>query len=256
MTQSFLDTAIEAAEAARSVTRKWFRSNFTVQKKQDKTPVTIADEETELVIRNIIETRHPEHGFFGEETGISEANSEYLWVIDPIDGTKCFATGMPTFGTLISLLQNGQPIIGLIDHAILDDRWIGAKGEPTHHNGAICRTRNTRALDHATCYTTTVDMFDEINGKLANQLTSACKFRVFGGDCLGYGLLASGFNDLVCEADLKPYDYFALSPVIEGAGGIISDWQGNKLTLDSSGEVLAAANPDLHQLAIQALRQL
>ncbi len=254
MNPGFLQTAVSAADVARLVTRKWFRSQFQVQSKQDKTPVTIADEETEHAIRAVVQEQHPEHGFFGEETGKIGSDKEYLWVIDPIDGTKCFATGMPTFGTLISLLQNGKPILGVIDHAMLDDRWIGIKGKPTTHNGTQCVTRKTSSLDQATCYTTTTDMFNEHNGKLADQLTRSCQFRVFGGDCLGYGLLASGFNDLVCEADLKPYDYFALTPVIEGAGGMITDWQGNPLTLDSDGDVLAAANSKLHSLAIQTLK--
>lgn len=255
MLERYLETAISAADAARIVTQKWFRKDFDVQSKKDKTPVTIADEQTELAIKNIILKNHPEHGFFGEETGLSDTDNEFVWVIDPIDGTKCFATGMPTFGTLISLLQHGKPVIGLIDHAILDDRWIGQAGQPTRHNGVICQTRNTASLGLATCYTTTTDMFNDINGKQADALTKSCQFRVFGGDCLGYGLLASGFNDLVCEADLKPYDYFALSPVIEGAGGLITDWQGSPLSLESGGEVLAAANPDLHQLAIDKLNQ-
>jgi fructose-1,6-bisphosphatase/inositol monophosphatase family enzyme len=108
-------------------------------------------------------------------------------------------------------------------------------------------------LSEASVYTTTVDMFDEDSQEQANRLTKSCKFRVFGGDCYGYGLIASGFNDLVCEADLKPYDYFALIPVIEGAGGVITDWQGEALTMESSGQVLAAANPALHQQAVDRL---
>ena len=251
----FLDTAILAADQARIVTRKWFRAEFDVVSKQDNSPVTIADQQTEEVIKREILNRHPDHGFFGEETGQQFNNEEWQWVIDPIDGTKCFATGMPTFGTLISLLHNQQPVMGIIDHCILDERWIGIAGRETTHNGTPCRTRSTRQLENASVYTTTMDMFDEITGAQSKNLTKCCQFRVFGGDCYSYGLLASGFNDLVCEADLKPYDYFALIPVIEGAGGIATDWQGRKLSLESNGQVLASANSGLHEAAIAKLNE-
>ncbi len=252
---SYIDTACEAADRARQITRKWFRSDFDVRSKQDNTPVTIADQQAEEAIRDVILGRHPDHGFFGEETGRQGTGSEWQWIIDPIDGTKCFATGMPTFGTLVSLVFQGKPVIGVIDHSILDERWIGVAGRPTTHNGRECRTRQQGQLSEASVYTTTVDMFDQAAEKRANALTTHCKFRVFGGDCYGYGLLASGFNDLVCEADLKPYDFFALIPVIEGAGGIITDWQGDALAMESPGDVLAAANRELHQQAIEKLNQ-
>lgn len=251
----YLETAIQAADQARMVTQKWFRAALQVTSKQDKTPVTIADQQTEQVIKDILLQRYPDHSFFGEETGQQLNSDEWQWVIDPIDGTKCFATGMPTFGTLISLLHNQVPVIGIIDHPILDERWIGIQGCQTTHNGKVCCARSTESLDKATVYTTTVDMFDEVSGKQADALTKSCQFRVFGGDCYSYGLLASGYNDMVCEADLKPYDYFALMAVVAGAGGIITDWQGNQLTLESNGEVLASANESLHQQALAKLNE-
>ena len=251
----YLDTALFAADSARQVTRKWFRLKMKVGSKEDRTPVTIADQETEAVVKNIILDRHPRHGFFGEESGQQFTDSEWHWVIDPIDGTKCFATGMPTFGTLISLLYEEKPVIGIIDHGILEDRWIGIKDAKTTHNGAICRTRNTTKIADASVYTTTMDMFDEHTGKQSENLTKNCRFRVFGGDCYSYGLLASGYNDLVCEADLYPYDYFALIPVILGAGGVITDWQGDHLGMQSNGQVLASANSTLHEQALEKLNQ-
>ncbi len=253
--EQYVQTAIEAADQARIITRKWFRSEMTVANKQDKTPVTIADQQTEQVIKDIILNRYPQHGFFGEESGQQLNHAEWQWVVDPIDGTKCFATGMPTFGTLIGLLYQQVPVIGIIDHALLDERWIGIQGCETTHNGTVCRTRSTDSLANATAYITTVDMFDESNSERAHSLTKSCQFRVFGGDSYSYGLLASGYNDLVCEADLKPYDYCALIAVINGAGGIITDWQGKPLTLASAGEVLASANASLHQLALEKLMQ-
>ena len=224
----YVETAIRAADHARSITRKWFRTNMKVESKPDKTPLTIADQQTEQAIKELILDRHPTHGFFGEESGQQLNSDEWQWVIDPIDGTKCFATGMPTFGTLISLLHRQVPVIGIIDHPILDERWLGIQGCETTHNGTVCRTRNTASLANATVYTTSVDMFNEITGKQADALTKSCQFRVFGGDSYSYGLLSSGYNDLVCEADLKPYDYFALMPVIIGAGGTITDCKANR----------------------------
>ncbi len=250
-----LHTAALAADQARNITRKWFRADLRIASKTDNTPVTIADRQTEDVIKTIILARHPDHGFFGEETGWQLNNAEWQWIIDPIDGTKCFATGMPTFGTLIALLHHHQPVLGIIDHPILDERWVGVQRKKTTHNGNPCRTRSTDSLENSSIYTTSMDMFDEITAEQSQNLTKSCRFRVFGGDCYGYGLLASGYNDLVCEADLKPYDYAALIPVIEGAGGMITDWQGNPLTLESIGQVLASANPVLHQQAIARLRQ-
>ncbi|WP_423910170.1 inositol monophosphatase family protein [Candidatus Spongiihabitans sp.] len=251
----YLETAIHAADQARAVTQKWFRADLKVASKQDKTPVTIADRQTEQAIKDIVLQRYPDHSFFGEETGQQLNNDQWQWVIDPIDGTKCFATGMPTFGTLICLLHKQAPVIGIIDHPILDERWIGIQGCQTTHNGKVCCTRSTDSLDNATVYTTSMDMFDGVSGKQARALTKNCQFRVFGGDCYSYGLLASGYNDMVCEADLKPYDYFALIVVVTGAGGIITDWQGNQLTLESNGEVLASANESLHQQAIAKLNE-
>lgn len=250
-----METAIHAADQARMVTQKWFRADLKTTSKQDKTPVTIADRQTEQVIKDIVLQRYPEHSFFGEETGQHLNSDEWQWVIDPIDGTKCFATGMPTFGTLIALLHKQVPIIGIIDHPILDERWLGIQGCETTYNGKVCCARTTDSLDNATVYTTSMDMFDEVSGRRADSLTKNCQFRVFGGDSYSYGLLASGYNDLVCEADLKPYDYFALIAVVAGAGGVITDWQGKPLTLESNGEVLAAANKSLHQQAIAKLNE-
>ncbi len=249
----FLATACLAADEARKITRKWFRSGVAVASKEDRSPVTIADSDTEAVIKHIILDAHPSHGFLGEESGVARSESPWQWVIDPIDGTKCFATGFPTFGTLISLSYQGIPQIGIIDHSILNERWIGVRGENTTHNGLPCSTRAVAAVNQATVYTTSIDMFDHDTAAQAELLTQKCQFRVFGGDCYSYGLIASGFNDITCEADLKPYDYFALIPVVQGAGGVITDWQGGALTMDSVGQVLACGSAKLHAEAVRIL---
>jgi len=249
----FVKTALAAVDQAGAVTSRYFRTRLEVDSKQDRSPVTIADRETEQVISTIIMNAHPEHGFYGEEGGDQSNAQEWRWIIDPIDGTKSFATGKPTFGTLVALLHEETPVLGIIDHPALNERWIGIKGQPTTFNGVPCQTSRSANLAASTIYTTTLDMFDDQTFSQYSRLSKTCKFRAFGGDCYSYGLLASGYTDLVCEADLKPYDYFALVPVVEGAGGIISDWQGKTLTMQSGDQVLASANSSLHQAALEQL---
>ena len=251
--QPYIDTAIAALDAAGKITRRYFRSDIGVDIKPDQSPVTIADRETEHAMRSLILEHHPDHGFFGEETGDQTSDQEWRWIIDPIDGTKSFTTGRPTFGTLIALLHGDRPVLGMIDHVILGERWIGVDGQQTLHNGVPCEVSRASSLSAATLYCTTMDMFDRDSVGAFERLSTACRFRVFGGDCYSYGLLSSGFTDIVCEADLKPYDYLALVPVIEGAGGIISDWQGAKLSLESGDRVLASASRELHQAALAHL---
>jgi len=249
----FLSTALAAADAARAVTLKWFRNRLEVESKQDQSPVTVADRLAEETIRQIILEAHPGHGFLGEESGDQSAGYELRWVIDPIDGTKSFATGKPTFGTLISLLRNDTAMLGIIDHPALGERWIGQKNCETRYNDQLCHTSSVDQLADATVYTTTPDMFDDDSFSAFDGLTRNCKFRAFGGDCYSYGLLAAGYTDMVCEADLKPYDYMALVTVVEGAGGIITDWNGRALTLASGDKVIACANSELHKQAIACL---
>ena len=252
-TKHHLKTAIAAANAARQITTKHFRANLDITNKRDQTPVTIADQETEQRLKDLILKRHPSHSFLGEETGATDNDEEWRWVIDPIDGTKSFATGNPTFGTLIALLHQDRPIIGIIDHPALDERWVGVQGHPTTHNNTPCATSKVQHLADASLYTTTLDFFDDASLARFNRLSAAFQFRVFGGDCYGYGLLSRGFTEAVCEARMNPHDYMALIPVVEGAGGVITDWHGEPLTLRSNGEVLAVANRELHRAALAEL---
>ena len=251
----YLQTALEAADMAREITGRYFRAPLTVDNKADQSPVTIADQETEDAIRGLIAERHPSHGIFGEERGNQAAGHRWRWIIDPIDGTKSFATGRATFGTLIALLEEDTPVFGIIDQGILGERWIGRRGGATTFNGEACTTRRESRLEHCSIYSTTLDMFDDESLPLFRRLASRCQFRVWGGDCYSYGLLASGHTDIVCEADLFPYDFLALVPVVEGAGGIITDWQGNALTMDSGDRVLATANGELHEAALALLNE-
>ncbi|MGR3914705.1 MAG: histidinol phosphate phosphatase [Gammaproteobacteria bacterium] len=249
----FIDTAIAAADAARRITRTYFRAGLDIASKRDRSPVTIADEETERCMRELILRRHPRHSVLGEESGATDNDSEWRWVIDPIDGTKSFATGNPAFGTLIALLRDGRPLLGLIDHAALDERWLGIDGAATTHNGANCATSRAARLKDASLYATSPDMFAGDTLRRFNRLSAAFQFRVFGGDCYSYGLLSSGFTEAVCDAQLFAYDYLALVPVVKGAGGMITDWRGERLTAESNGQVLATANAGLHRAALGLL---
>lgn len=254
ITNKHLEVALQAADEARKITLKYFRQPLEIVQKSDSSPVTIADQETEHLIRKIIGDAFPQHGFYGEETGKTNINEPWTWVVDPIDGTASFSTGKPTFGTLISLCYEGTPLLGIIDHAALDDRWIGIKGKQTTFNGKPVKTNaKIKKLSESTVFTTTPAMFHEKTLMSYQVLADHCKFSVFGADCMGYGLLASGFTELVVEADLKPYDYMALVPVVEGAGGVISDWQGQLITLDTDDQILASANSDLHKAALAVL---
>ncbi|MEM7194448.1 MAG: inositol monophosphatase family protein [Pseudomonadota bacterium] len=252
--ETFIETAIQAVDQARLITARYFRSELAVDSKSDRSPVTVADQETEQALKNLILDRHPEHGFFGEESGTENTSAPWQWILDPIDGTKSFASGKPTFGTLVALLFENEPLLGIIDHGILDERWIGIKNRPTTFNGQPCATSKTSAVARSSLCVTTPDMFDESAMAAFDQLSCQCQFRVFGGDCHSYGLLASGHTEIVCEADLKAYDYLALVPVVEGAGGVISDWRGDPLNRDSGDRVLASANLSVHREAIQYLR--
>ena len=241
-----LALAESLADAARAVVRRYFRRPLAVEDKSDLSPVTIADREAEAAMRRLIEERFPEHGILGEEHGSVRAEAEHLWVLDPIDGTKSFISGIPLFGTLIALLHRGRPVLGVIDQPNLAERWIGAEGRPTTLNGARVETRRCPALASATLFSTAPEsMFQDADALGFARLRAAVKLTRTGADCYAYAQLASGFIDLVVEAQMKPYDYCALVPVIAGAGGVITDWQGEALGLHSDGRVFACGDPAL-----------
>lgn len=241
--------ANELADAAGEIVRRYFRRGVAVDDKADMSPVTIADREAETALRTRIERRFPDHGILGEEHGSVRADAERVWVLDPIDGTKSFISGMPLFGTLIALVEHGFPVLGVIDQPISRERWVGARGLRSTLNGAPIATRACPALGAATLFATTPDMFRGADAQAFQRLKSAVKLARFGGDCYAYGLLAAGFIDLVAEASLKPYDFAALVPVIVGAGGSMADWRGKPLGLASEGCVLACGDPRLADAA-------
>ena len=249
----FIALANSLADAARPIAARYFRTGVTIDDKSDASPVTIADREAETAMRALL-TRHvPEHGVFGEEHGAERTDADYVWVLDPIDGTKAFITGLPIFGTLIALLHKGVPVMGVIDQPILQERWLGVAGRQSTFNGQPIGVRACPTLDRAYMYSTAPIMFPGAFANKHEALTRQVKLFRWGGDCYAYGLLASGHVDLVVENSLKLYDFAALAPVIKGAGGLITDWQGKELDMHSDGSALAAGDPAVHRAAARIL---
>jgi inositol-phosphate phosphatase / L-galactose 1-phosphate phosphatase / histidinol-phosphatase len=243
------------ADESGAIIRRYFRRKIKVDDKPDSTPVTIADRGAERAMRRLITARFPEHGIFGEEYGRSKLDADYVWVLDPIDGTKSFITGVPTFGTLISLAYRGQPVLGIIDQPIARERWVGAIGRKSTFNGKTIETRACGTLAEATLSTTSPDLFRKAELAAFERLRRRVKLTRYGNDCYAYALVASGFIDLVVEADLKPYDFCALVPVIEGAGGSLTDWRGHALDFGSDGRVVASGDKTLARKALRVLAQ-
>jgi len=249
----YLDLALRLADAAGEAVRPYFRQPLTVDDKPDLTPVTAADRAAEQAMRTLIESRFPEHGIIGEEFGRVRENAELVWILDPIDGTKSFISGVPLFGTLIALTRGRRPILGIIDQPISRERWVGVEGRPTTLNGVVVHCRACPALNAATLFATTPDMFKGADAAAFTRVSGAVKLTRFGADCYAYGLLAAGFIDLVLEASLKPYDFCAMVPIVEGAGGIATDWRGSGLDLHSDGRILVAGDRGTHRAAINLL---
>ena len=251
MTEEFETFFHELLDLARDTIRPiYFSSDLEVESKLDDTPVTFADRETERLLRIEIEKRYPEHGIIGEEYGTTREDAEFVWVLDPIDGTKSFVGGVPLFGTLIALMQNGQPILGAIDQPILDQRIIG-DGKVTRLNGEQVFLRKPTSLDRATLLTTDpLEPAKQHDPKGWDALTSQVHLYRTWGDCYGYLLLASGKADIMVDPIVEKWDLLSLIPIIRGAGGIITDWHGEDPV---TGISIIAAHPDLHGEVLNTL---
>ena len=241
-----------AYESAK-VIKKYFRTTLDIDNKKDESPVTIADKTTELKIRELIELKYPNHGILGEEFEEKNIDSEYLWVIDPIDGTRSFIAGHKDFGTLIALLHNKKPIIGIINCPIHDERWIGVEGKKTTMNGREIKTSDIVSLDRSYVCTSGLYFDNDHFREGFNKVIDKSRYHRFGGDCYMYGMIASGFIEIVVEDTLKTHDYMALIPVIEGAGGKVTDKYGKSITLNSEGSIVATANSKLHSKVIKII---
>ena len=243
-----------AADAAAAAIRPLFRTGVAADAKPDESPVTAADREAETAMRGLLTERFPGHGIIGEEFGADRAGASHVWVLDPLDGTRAFITGRPLFGTLVALLQDGAPVLGIIDQPISGERWVGVAGEPTRFSGGAGQVgvRPCRALAQAELSCTSPEMFDAATAPRWQRLRRAMKRATYGGDCYAYGLVALGAIDVVAEAGMQAWDWAALVPVIEGAGGRVTRWNGAPLRV-GNGDVLAVGDPALLPLAVAVL---
>jgi len=243
VSQTDIDLALRLADAAGAAIRPRFRAEFGLETKEDASPVTLADKEAEAAMRRLLIAERPMDGILGEEEGERAGTSGRQWVLDPIDGTRAFIAGRPIFGTLIALVDNGWPVLGIIDQPILRERWLGVVGRQTTLNGQEAHTRRCRDLADALLATTSPALFTDDQLHAFEHVDAGVRSTVLGGDCYNYACLASGHLDVVIEAGLKLHDFAALVPVVEGAGGRMCDWAGDPLHAQSNGEVIAAGDP-------------
>lgn len=221
--------------------------------KSDLSYVTETDRRVEERLREMIEREFPEHGIMGEEFGSRDLDADFVWVLDPIDGTAAFVAGIPVFGTLIGVARHGRPWIGVIDHPATDERWVGVSGERAALNGRAIRTRPCGDMATALMTNSNADFFRPAERATFDALRPKVRYTQYGGSCYAYGVLASGRTDLAIDGGLDPFDIFAPAAVIEGAGGIVTDWSGAGLTLGWRNLVLAAGDRDLHAQALALL---
>ena len=243
---------IELAEQSGDFIRPLFANPaVAVETKSDASPVTEADRGAEQMMRERITKKFPTHGVIGEEFGPERADAEFVWVLDPIDGTKSFITGVPLFGTLIALLKDGQPVLGAIHQPILRELMIG-DGATTTLNGRPVKCRATTRIEDATVLTSdTLNLAKYQNGPACDRLVSRAKLYRTWADCYGYLLVASGRADVSLDPIMNPWDIAALVPVIRGAGGVITDWKGGAAYPAES--TIACATPELHAAVVAEL---
>ena len=251
--EELLQAAEEVADAVGDITLRYFRGGLAVESKDDESPVTVADRETERAMRAAIAERFPDHGILGEEYGAKGLEQPIVWILDPIDGTKSFIAGAPLFGTLIGVLHQGRPLAGVIRMPQLGESFAGSAGSGSRMNGTPIRCCPGIALEQAfLCYNDLPQLIAREPDK-AQRLLTLGRYQRPTSDCYPYAQLAAGWVDAVVDIGLQPYDYLPLVGVIEGAGGIITDWHGAPLSLHSDGRVVAAANPDMHAALLDIL---
>jgi myo-inositol-1(or 4)-monophosphatase len=218
-------------------------------------PVTAADHAAETVMRALIRRTFPDHGIVGEEYGQERADAEYVWVLDPIDGTKSFISGMPAWGTLIGLMRSGEPVFGMMSQPFTRERFSGGGGAASYRGPAgerDLRVRPCSRLSEAILFTTSPRLMNDADRKSFGRVEDAVRLSRYGGDCYAYCMLAAGHVDLVIETELKPYDVLPLVPIIIGAGGMITSWEGG--APHAGGRVIAAGDKRMHKAAMELLK--
>lgn len=249
---TLLQFASKLADAAAKVTLEHFRAPIGVDNKLGDSgfdPVTQADQGAERAIRALLEEHFPDHDIFGEEYGRTNKGSDYEWVLDPVDGTRAFISGLPTWGTLIALTYKGEPVIGVIDQPYLKERYLGWPGGASLNGERISTSDNT--LAEATLSTTDADLFNAEERPAFDRVLKETRLVRYGMDCYAYAIVASGHMDVVIESGLQPYDMMALIPVIRGAGGIATNWEGK--APGPCGRIVASANKSLHESILSSL---
>ena len=224
----------------------YFRGQLGTEFKDDSSPVTQADRGIETLVRAYLGEHFPDHGIYGEEHGIEGADRERMWIIDPIDGTRSFLSGHPLFGFLLGHLLGGIPEIGVIGMPALGEVFLGVKGKGATLNGTTIHCSGQTDLDQAILYINEGEKIYSAHPEVFEKLTKSGQTRRFAYDCYPHALLAAGHIDAVVDYDLQPYDYLPVLVVVQEAGGVMTDWQGKPLNLQSDGRVLSAATPELH----------
>jgi len=242
------------ADAAADAIQPYFRAGLAVEDKGGRLydPVTVADKAAEEAMRALIQAQYPSHGILGEEHGVAQGSSPLTWVLDPIDGTRAFITGLPLWGTLIALNDGKRPVLGVMNQPFTGERFIGT-GDSAWLGERRLRTRACASLGAASLMCTTPDMFEGAQQKAAfERVAGKVRMLRYGGDCYAYCMLASGFVDVIVEASLQPYDVQALMPIIEGAGGVMTAWDGG--SAQNGGCVVACGDPALHAQVLALLQ--
>ncbi|MCZ6772749.1 MAG: inositol monophosphatase family protein [Proteobacteria bacterium] len=252
--KEFLSFAETLADASRAIVREAVRKPFDLEIKSDGSPVTDVDKAVEDAIRRLISERFPDHGVLGEERQATAPDAEFKWIIDPIDGTLPFLAGIPVFGTLIALVRGEVPVLGVIDMPMTSERWIGCEGQSTTRNGDPVRSRSCDNLSRALMSTSNPNFYDDEDMPALERLNVITRWCVYGGSCMAYAQIASGRIDLGIDVNFDIYDYMALVPVIRGAGGVVTDWDGAKLTIHSGNRFVAAGDRRVHEQALEILK--
>ena len=240
-------------EENRRIILPYFRNKLEVISKADKSPVTAADKDSEKNIRSLISKYYPEHNIQGEEFPKKVTQSSFKWVIDPIDGTRSFISGKPSFGTLVGLYENNTPLAGLIDMPALKESWLGFRNGGAYLNNIPIKTRKIKSISLATIACTSPNMFNERQLNSFKKVETECNNVVWGGDCHNFALLAGGYLDIVVEHNLSWHDVAAVIPIIEAAGGYISDWKGKKINEKSNGSVIASGDEKVQSEVLKIL---
>ena len=249
----FARTAETMTVAAGNLIRDAFNKDFDLEIKSDGSPVTMVDTAAEQLIRSNIIKLYPDHGIKGEEFEDYKPDAEFIWIIDPIDGTLAFMAGIPVFGSMVALLHGEDILVSAIEMPMTNERWLGRIGMPSLHNGKPIRTRACTDISTVMMATSNPDFYSKEDFIYLEKMQAVTRHRVYGGSCMSYLQLASGRIDISMDVAFDIYDYLPLVPIIEGAGGIITDWNGNKLSINSGDRFLACGDQAMHREALRIL---